>query len=65
SFGELRLGQGREAAKQFLGENKDIFQEIEHAVRVSTGLTSNNDTTPEEWENSEESPIEKIGNPQN
>lgn len=72
SFGEQRLGQGREAAKQFLGENKDIFQEIEHAVRVSTGLINNNDTTSEEWENNEENPenneenpIEKIGNPQN
>ena len=65
SFGDQRLGQGREAAKQFLGENKDIFQEIEHAVRVSTGLINNTDTTPEEWENNEENHVEKIGNPQN
>ena len=41
------------------------YQEIEHAVRVSTGLINNNDTTSDEWENNEENPIEKIGNPQN
>src|SRR5437762_11740251 len=33
-----RLGQGRENAKQFLFENKDLAQEIRQAVLVSKGL---------------------------
>ncbi|MUV39890.1 Protein RecA [Lentibacillus sp. JNUCC-1] len=33
SYNEERLGQGRENAKQFLKENKDMHQEIHHAIR--------------------------------
>jgi len=33
SFGEERLGQGRENVKKFLAENKDIFDEIEREVK--------------------------------
>jgi recombination protein RecA len=38
SYGEIRLGQGRENAKQFLRENGDLFQEIRHAVMVKRGM---------------------------
>ncbi|WP_459768204.1 recombinase RecA [Alkaliphilus crotonatoxidans] len=38
SYGEHRLGQGRENAKQFLKENPDIFLEIEHKIREAYGL---------------------------
>lgn len=33
-----RLGQGREAAKEFLRDNPDLLQEIDHKVRVACGL---------------------------
>lgn len=33
-----RLGQGREAAKDFLRANPDLFDEIDHKVRVAVGL---------------------------
>jgi len=33
SFGEERLGQGRENVKKFLAENKDIFEKIETEVK--------------------------------
>lgn len=33
-----RLGQGREAAKEFLRTNPDLSDEIEHRVRVACGL---------------------------
>ncbi len=39
SFGQDRLGQGREAAKRFLEENDDIFSTIETSVREELGLT--------------------------
>ncbi len=32
SYGELRLGQGRERAKDFIRENQDLFSEIRQAV---------------------------------
>lgn len=33
SYGDIRLGQGRENAKEFLGQNKELSSEIELAVR--------------------------------
>jgi len=32
SCGELRLGQGRESAKQFLLDNPDVAEEIERTI---------------------------------
>ncbi|MDF1501216.1 MAG: recombinase RecA [Anaerolineales bacterium] len=40
SYGETRLGQGRENSKQFLRENPEIAVEIEEAIREEAGLTS-------------------------
>jgi recombination protein RecA len=37
SFGDVRLGQGREKAKVYLEENPDIAAEIEVRVRVALG----------------------------
>jgi recombination protein RecA len=39
SYGEMRIGQGRENARQFLKENPDVREEIEKKLRVLTGLT--------------------------
>jgi len=39
SYGGDRIGQGRENAKQFLAEHKDVAAEIEHALRAKLGLT--------------------------
>jgi recombination protein RecA len=38
SYGDLRLGQGKENAKLFLLENEDIAQEIEARLRATMGL---------------------------
>jgi recombination protein RecA len=38
SYGEDRLGQGRENAKQFLRENPDIAARLEHEIRAKLGL---------------------------
>jgi recombination protein RecA len=45
SYGDLRIGQGRENAKQFLKENADLRDEIETKVRKELGLLR---TRPEE-----------------
>ncbi len=38
SHGEMRLGQGRENAKQFLRENPSLADEISNRIRVEAGL---------------------------
>ncbi|RME10059.1 MAG: recombinase RecA [Ardenticatenia bacterium] len=38
SYGDIRLGQGRENAKQFLRENPEILAEIDSRIRIETGL---------------------------
>jgi recombination protein RecA len=38
SYGDLRIGQGRENAKQFLKENPELANEIEKKLRQSLGL---------------------------
>ena len=38
SFGETRLGQGRETVKEFLAENKDLYTKIEGMVREAYGI---------------------------
>ncbi len=43
TYGGERLGQGRDAAKQFLKENPTLMQEIDQKVRVAIGLLSDDD----------------------
>ncbi|MBA3533027.1 MAG: recombinase RecA [Ardenticatenales bacterium] len=38
SYGDLRLGQGRENAKQYLQENPVLLREIENRIRLDKGL---------------------------
>ena len=42
SYGETRLGQGRENAKEFLRSESDLFLEIENEVRRQVGLPLRN-----------------------
>jgi len=38
NYGDIRLGQGRENAKKFLIENKDLCDEVTHKILVAKGL---------------------------
>ena len=38
SYGDVRLGQGRENAKQFMAENQDLYLEILGKVRKALGI---------------------------
>src|SRR5690349_20011027 len=38
SYGEVRIGQGRENAKTFLHENPDLCSEVENKVRKALGI---------------------------
>ncbi len=50
SYGDVRLGQGRENAKQFVRENKDLFDEIRQAVLIKRGLVPAAGKAPSEAE---------------
>ncbi|MBL7095254.1 recombinase RecA [candidate division KSB1 bacterium] len=41
SYGEVRLGQGRENVKKFMLENPDIYTEVETKVRNALGIMQN------------------------
>ncbi len=47
NYGQERLGQGREAAKNTLRENPDMRQEIEDKIREYYGLTASQNETVE------------------
>ncbi len=41
SYGDIRLGQGRESAKQYLNQNPELAQQIEQEIRASAIATDN------------------------
>ncbi len=48
SYGETRLGQGRERTKAFLREHQDMAEEIENQIRQERGLPTAAQLLPEE-----------------
>jgi recombination protein RecA len=46
SYGDLRIGQGRENSKQFLKENPELAAEIERKLRTSLGLAGAEPAAP-------------------
>ena len=47
SYGETRLGQGRENVKRFLKENPDILEEVSTKVRIALGMEEDPDASEE------------------
>jgi recombination protein RecA len=47
SYGEVRLGQGRENSKQHIAENPEMFEEIKQKVLVVRGVAEGADTASE------------------
>jgi recombination protein RecA len=39
NYGDMRLGQGRENAKKFLADNKDLSEEIKNKILAAKGMT--------------------------
>ena len=50
SYDSERIGQGRENAKQFLADNTDMAERIEHAIRQNAGLIAEQLLDPAEAE---------------
>jgi recombination protein RecA len=53
TFGETRLGQGRESAKEFLRQHTDIRQEIDRQVRTASQMDSTRTGAPQPDKGSE------------
>ena len=50
AYGDERLGQGRENAKQFLKDNPEIREEIAQKIRVAAGIVAGEAEATEEEE---------------
>jgi recombination protein RecA len=48
SYGDTRLGQGRESAKGFLKQNPELAREIEEKIRASAVTAHHPSSTAEE-----------------
>ena len=55
SYGDLRLGQGKENVRTFLKENRDVAEEIEGRLLVALGIREE-----EEKESGDEAPAVKV-----
>jgi recombination protein RecA len=68
SYGDLRLGQGKENTREFLIENPDVLEEVDARVRVVLGMVdaeeAESDSEVEEVEISAEVPVEVAANGQ-
>lgn len=40
NYGDVRLGQGRENAKKFLAENKDLCEQIKNKILIAKGIAN-------------------------
>ena len=40
NYGDIRLGQGREKAKQYLAENKELREELQNKILAAKGLVT-------------------------
>jgi recombination protein RecA len=46
SYGEERIGQGRDAVKKYLQDNEPVAKKIEHQLRTKLGLVKSNGQPP-------------------
>ena len=54
SYGDAKLGQGRENSKNFLLENPDLLEEIDHKVRQHYHMIKGDEVAEEENQTPEE-----------
>ena len=60
SYGKMHIGQGREKAKSFLKENKDLAEEIKQKVLVKRGLVEDTGAKPKEPTKIQEIPAKSV-----
>ena len=47
TYGDIRLGQGRDNAREFLENNPELAREIDHKVRDARGLLRSREAAAE------------------
>jgi len=60
SYGNERIGQGRENVRVFLKDNPDIATELEHKIRVNEGLLEDKLLMPKDEQGLDDDSIENI-----
>ncbi len=60
SYGNERIGQGRENVRVFLKDNPDIATELEHKIRVNEGLLEDELLMPKDEQGLDDESIENI-----
>ena len=60
SYGDERIGQGRENVRKFLLENKDIAERLEHQIRINEGLIEEELLMPKDEQVEDESDSDNI-----
>ncbi|MDP6381345.1 MAG: recombinase RecA, partial [Phycisphaerae bacterium] len=50
SYGDIKIGQGRETARKFITDNLDLSEEIEHKILVAKGVIVPEDASEKEDE---------------
>ena len=60
SYGDERIGQGRENVRKFLLENKDMAERLEQQIRVNEGLIEDELLMPTEEQVEDDGSDDKI-----
>ena len=60
SYGDERIGQGRENVRKFLLENKDLAERLEQQIRVNEGLIEDELLMPKEEQIDDDGADDKI-----
>ena len=60
SYGDERIGQGRENVRKFLLENKDLAERLEQQIRVNEGLIEDELLMPKEEQIEDDGSDDKI-----
>ena len=60
SYGDERIGQGRENVRKFLLENKDLAERLEQQIRVNEGLIEDELLMPKEEQVEDDGTDDKI-----
>jgi len=63
SYGDLRLGQGRENARLFLKDNPDLADEVDRKIRVALGLVKPPEPAPTDKPTETPSETQAAGRP--
>ena len=60
SYGEIRLGQGRENSKQYFRDNPELLNEIRERILADRGMTPDGQAKPEPVKSNDEEVADQV-----